>query len=55
MPSEKRDRQRANRDLKRAEEQKVDVRKKRFRMARRYTVYVVLFLGVIFVLQWFTG
>lgn len=55
MATEKRDRQRANRELKRAEEDKVNVRKKRIRIVKRYTVYALLFAAAIFALQWFTG
>lgn len=41
--------------MKRAAVKKVDIRKKRFRVARRYMIYVLLFIAVLFALQRFTG
>lgn len=55
MSSEKRDRQRANRELKRAEEDKVNARKKRFRIVKRYATYALIFAAAIVALNYFTG
>lgn len=55
MASEKRDRQRANREEKRAEEHKVDIRSKRIAIVKRYAMYAVLFGAAIIALRLFTG
>ncbi len=55
MSSEKRARQRANRDLKVAAEQKRDLRKRRFSIVKRYTVYAFIFGAAIVGLKLISG
>jgi len=55
MASEKRERQRANREEKRAKETKVDTRKQRMAIVKRYAGYALLFAAVIVALKIFTG
>ena len=49
MASEKRERQRANREEKRTKETKVDTRKQRMAIVKRYAGYALLFGAVIVV------
>jgi hypothetical protein len=55
MASEKRDRQRANRDEKRAKEGKADIRKQRMGIVKRYAGYALIFGAAIVALKLFTG
>jgi hypothetical protein len=55
MASEKRERQRANRAGKRAEEDKAETRKKRMDIVKRYALYALVFGGAIVALKLFTG
>jgi hypothetical protein len=55
MPSEKRERQRANREEKRAKESKADIRKQRMAIVRRYAGYALLFGAAIVALKIFAG
>ncbi|MCH7681100.1 MAG: hypothetical protein QGM46_04785 [Actinomycetota bacterium] len=55
MATEKRDRQRANRELKRAEEDKVNLRKKRIGIVKRYAIYAIIFGAAIIALQLLTS
>lgn len=55
MASEKRERQRANREEKRAEESKADTRKKRMAIVKRYAGYALIFGAAILALKLFTG
>jgi len=55
MPSEKRERQRTNRDQKLAVEHKVDVRKQRIAIIKRYSTYALIFGAAIIALKLFAG
>ncbi len=55
MASEKRERQRANRDVKRAEEDKADSRTKRMAIVRRYATYALIFGAAIIALKLLSG
>lgn len=55
MASNKRERQRANREEKRAEELKSDTRKKRIAIVKRYGTYALIFVAAIVALRLFTG
>lgn len=55
MSSEKRDRQRANRELKRAEEHKADARTKRIAIIKRYATYSFIFGAAIVALKLLSG
>lgn len=55
MATEKRDRQRANREEKRAAEEKAAKRKHRLDLARRWAFYAVIFVIAILVLLWLTN
>jgi hypothetical protein len=55
MASEKRERQRANRADKRAEEDKAETRKKRMDIVKRYALYALVFGAAIVALKLFTG
>jgi hypothetical protein len=55
MASEKRERQRANREDKRAEESKADVRRKRMAIVKRYAGYGLIFAAAIVALKIFAG
>lgn len=48
MATEKRERQRANRDVKRAVESKTERRQKIFKRARRFAVWAVIIAAVLF-------
>jgi len=55
MSSEKRDRQRANREVKLAEQSKVDTRKHRMAIVKKYAMYAVIFGAAIVALKVFSG
>lgn len=55
MATDKRDRQRANKDLKRAEEAKQAKKAHRFSVIRRYMWYTVFFAMAIVALKIFFG
>lgn len=55
MASNKRERQRANREEKRAEEDKADVRKKRIAIIKRYGTYTLIFAVAIIALKLLSG
>ena len=55
MVSDKRERQRANREEKRAKEDKADTRKKRMAIVKRYAGYALIFAAVIVALKIFAG
>jgi hypothetical protein len=55
MASEKRERQRANREEKRAKESKADTRKQRMTIVKRYAGYALIFGAAIVALKLFTG
>lgn len=53
MATDKRDRQRANREEKRAAEEKAAKRQHRFDLAKRWALYIALFVVAIVVLRVF--
>ena len=55
MASEKRERQRANREETRAEESKADTRKQRMAIVKKYAGYALIFGAAIVALKLFTG
>jgi hypothetical protein len=55
MATDKRDRQRANREAKKAEEAKAAKRKHVIGQIKRYGGYAVLFIGALLALRFFTG
>ncbi|GMQ93294.1 MAG: hypothetical protein BMS9Abin12_0771 [Acidimicrobiia bacterium] len=55
MASEKRERQRANRDQKLAVEHKGDVRKQRIAIIKRYATYTLIFGAAIIALKLLAG
>lgn len=55
MASEKRERQRANRAEKRAEEDKTETRRKRMDIVKRYALYALAFGAGIVALKLLTG
>ena len=55
MASEKRERQRANREEKRAKETKADTRKQRMAIVKRYAGYALVFGVAIIALKLITG
>lgn len=55
MASEKRERQRANREVKRAKEDKVDVRNRRIAIIKRYGTYALIFAAAIIALKLLSG
>lgn len=55
MASDKRERQRANRDIKKAEEDKADQKSKRIAIFKKYAMYAVIFGGAIVALKIFSG
>lgn len=55
MASDKRERQRANRDIKQAEEDKADQKSKRIAIIKKYAMYALLFGAAIVALKLFTG
>jgi hypothetical protein len=55
MASDKRDRQRANRELKAAERAKTNKKTRRINTIKRYGMYTLLFLGALVALKVFFG
>jgi hypothetical protein len=55
MATDKRARQRANREAKQAVEAKHSKRQQRFDLAKRWALYTVIFLAALFVLWLFTN
>jgi hypothetical protein len=55
MASDKRDRQRANRDQKRAKEEKAEARHQRFALIKRYATYALIFAAAIIALKLLSG
>jgi hypothetical protein len=55
MASEKRERQRANREEKRAKESKADVKRQRMAIVKRYAGYALIFGAAILALKLFFG
>lgn len=55
MATDKRDRQRANRDEKKAQQAKVDKRKRLFARVKKYALYVLLFVASIVILRLIAG
>lgn len=55
MATDKRERQRANRELKKAEEAKDDLKRRRWAIVKRYGMYTVLFALGLVALKLFFG
>ena len=55
MATDKRERQRANREIKKAEEAKLDDKKKRWAIVKRYAMYTVIFAIALLALKLFFG
>jgi len=55
MATDKRDRQRANREVKKAEQAKADKRKRRFAQVKKYSIYVLIFIASIVILRLIAG
>ena len=55
MATDKRARQRANREEKRAAEEKAAKRQHRFDLAKRWAMYGVIFIIAILILLWLTN
>ncbi len=55
MATDKRDRQRANREVKKAEQAKAAKRKRRFDQIKKFGGYALLFVISIVILRIFTG
>lgn len=55
MATDKRERQRANREAKQAVEAKKSKRTHRFDLAKRWAIYTVIFLAALFVLWLLTN
>lgn len=55
MATDKRDRQRANREEKKAEEAKTAARKARFDIIKKYAIYTAIFAVAILLLVYFTN
>ncbi len=55
MASDKRERQRANRDIKRAEEDKAGQKSKRIAIIKRYGMYTFIFAAAIVALKLISG
>ncbi|MGI9584329.1 MAG: hypothetical protein ACR2N7_01925 [Acidimicrobiia bacterium] len=55
MATDKRDRQRANREEKRAAEEKAAKRRRIIDIVKRYAIYAVVFAAAIVALGFFTG
>lgn len=55
MATDKRERQRQNREAKKAEEAKKANRRRRFDLAKRWAIYTVLFMGALVILWLVTG
>ncbi|MEN8041895.1 MAG: hypothetical protein ABFR95_10375 [Actinomycetota bacterium] len=55
MATDKRDRQRANREQKQAEQRKVDARQARIAIIKRYSIYALIFAAAIVALKLLSG
>lgn len=55
MATDKRERQRLNREAKKAEEAKAAKRQRRFDLAKRWTIYAVLFIAALVILRLLAG
>lgn len=55
MATDKRDRQRANRDAKKAQQAKVDKRKQIFARVKKYAFYALIFVASIVILRLIAG
>jgi len=55
MASEKRERQRTNREQKLVEEQKADTRRRRIAIIKRYATYTIVFGAAIIALKLLSG
>ncbi|MCB1247678.1 MAG: hypothetical protein KDB69_10455 [Acidimicrobiia bacterium] len=55
MATDKRERQRQNRELKKAEEAKADLKRKRISIVKRYGFYTLIFAIALIVLKLFFG
>jgi hypothetical protein len=55
MATEKRERQRTNREQKLAEEHKTDMRRRRIAIIKRYATYTVIFGAAIIALKLLSG
>ena len=55
MATDKRERQWANREIKKAEEAKLDVKKQRWAIVKRYAIYTAIFAVVLIALKIFFG
>ncbi len=55
MATDKRERQRANREQKRAEEHKADTRKQRIAIIKKYATYALIFGAAIIALKLLSG
>lgn len=55
MATDKRDRQRANRESKKAEEAKLDVKRQRWALVKRYAMYTAVFAVALLALKLFFG
>ncbi len=55
MATDKRDRQRANRDVKKAEQAKADKRKQLFARIKKYSLYALIFVASIVILRIVAG
>ncbi len=55
MATDKRDRQRANRELKKEEQAKANVKKRRMDIVKRYAGYTVIFAIALIALKVFFG
>ncbi len=55
MATDKRDRQRANRDVKKAEQAKVEKRRQLFARVKKYSFYALIFVASIVILRIVAG
>lgn len=55
MATDKRERQRQNREAKKAAEEKASKRQHRFGLIKKYAIYAVIFIAAIVVLRLFVG
>jgi hypothetical protein len=55
MATDKRERQRQNREAKKAAEEQASKRQQRWRMVRKYAIYAAIFIAAIVALRLFVG
>ncbi len=55
MATDKRERQRANKEVKKAEKAKIDVKKQRWAIVKRYAMYTLIFAIALLALKLFFG